>query len=94
MLSTTSEGVNSSPTEIQTRWKRTFQVYVDRTTLYTKTRWLVFSVVLFLFTARIVFAQGYYISAYALGIYLLNLFIGFLTPQRDSETDDYILPVR
>ena len=27
--------------------------------------------------------QGWYIVTYALGIYLLNLFIGFLTPKID-----------
>ena len=29
------------------------------------------------------FFQGWYIITYALGIYLLNLFIAFLTPQVD-----------
>lgn len=44
---------------------------------------------LFLFFLRIVFAQGWYIVAYCLGIYLLNLFLAFLQPKFDpSLTQD------
>lgn len=32
-------------------------------------------------------AQGWYIVAYALGIYLLNLFLAFLTPKFDPSSD-------
>jgi hypothetical protein len=32
--------------------------------------------------------QGWYIITYALGIYLLNLFIGFLTPKIDPAVVD------
>jgi len=39
--------------------------------------------------ARIVMAQGWYIVAYTLGIYLLNLFLAFLTPKFDpSQAED------
>ncbi len=33
--------------------------------------------------------QGWYIVTYALGIYLLNLFIAFLTPKIDPALQDY-----
>lgn len=39
---------------------------------------LEFSTCVFLF-------QGWYIVTYALGIYILNLFIGFLTPKIDPQ---------
>lgn len=42
-----------------------------------------------MFFLRIVFAQGWYIVAYCLGIYLLNLFLAFLQPKFDpSLTQD------
>ena len=34
------------------------------------------------------FLQGWYIVTYALGIYLLNLFIAFLTPKIDPALPD------
>lgn len=46
---------------------------------------------LVIFFLRIFFAQGWYIVAYSLGIYLLNLFLAFLSPKFDpsleSDTD-------
>lgn len=42
-----------------------------------------------MFFVRIVLAQGWYIVAYCLGIYLLNLFLAFLQPKFDpSLTQD------
>lgn len=42
-----------------------------------------------LFFLRIIIAQGWYIVAYCLGIYLLNLFLAFLQPKFDpSLTQD------
>ena len=43
--------------------------------------------------ARIVIGQGWYLITYGLGIYILNLFLAFLTPKVDpvtlqSEDDD------
>ena len=48
---------------------------------------------------RVWFAQGWYIVTYGLGIYMLNLFIGFLTPRFDPslaevDDDDPGLPTR
>lgn len=36
--------------------------------------------------------QGFYIVTYALGIYNLNLLLGFLTPQIDPELEGPTLP--
>lgn len=68
--------------------------YLDRTTLYPRTRWFSFCCFISLFVTRILFTQGFFVICYALAIYLLNLFIGFLTPQVDLEADAYVLPVR
>ena len=56
-------------------------------------RWVGFVVLLMLYGLRVWLLQGYYIVTYGLGIYLLNLFIGFLQPQDDMEADAQRLPV-
>ncbi|BFZ23064.1 hypothetical protein BsWGS_26103 [Bradybaena similaris] len=59
------------------------QYYLDRATPHVTARW-VFAVFLFLtYSIRVYILQGWYIVTYALGIYLLNLFIAFLTPKID-----------
>lgn len=66
---------------LEARW----QTIVDRTTPYIQYRWASFGVLLFLFMLRILVAQGWYIVCYALGIYLLNMFLAFLTPKFDPS---------
>lgn len=48
-------------------------------------RWAGTALLLVVFFLRIVFAQGWYIVAYSLGIYLLNLFLAFLQPKFDPS---------
>merc|ERR1711991_99458 len=45
-----------------------------------------------LFFVRIYVAEGFYIVCYALFIYLLNVFIHFITPKANPDTDGPILP--
>lgn len=59
---------------------------MDRITPYVLPRWLVTGLLLFLFTLRILVTQGWYIITYALGIYLLNLFLAFLQPKWDEPS--------
>lgn len=80
--------------ELVSVFKRVTLRYLDRTTLYPRTRWLCLFLLLTLFAIRIYICQGFYIVTYALAIYLLNLLLGFLTPQSDPETEGYVLPVR
>ncbi|CBZ51236.1 hypothetical protein NCLIV_043030 [Neospora caninum Liverpool] len=68
--------------------------YLDATTLYPKTRWLVFFALLALYVLRVYLLAGFFVVTYGLGIYLLNLLIGFISPQIDPETDEFVLPVR
>lgn len=66
-----------------------YQTYLDKSIPYVTYRWISTVAVLILFFLRIVFAQGWYIVAYCLGIYLLNLFLAFLQPKFDpSLTQD------
>jgi len=64
---------------------RHYQSLLDRSTPFTLYRWIGFVVLLLIFMARIVVAQGWYIVCYSLGIYLLNLFLAFLQPKFDPS---------
>eukprot|EP00922_Rhytidocystis_sp_ex-Travisia-forbesii_P008644 GHVS01012662.1.p1 GENE.GHVS01012662.1~~GHVS01012662.1.p1 ORF type:complete len:256 (-),score=62.08 GHVS01012662.1:208-975(-) len=62
--------------------------YLDKTTIFYKTRWLFFVAVVALYVFRVTYwTSGFFIVTYALGIYMLNLLIGFLSPQVDPETE-------
>jgi len=60
-----------------------FQNILDKTVPHTTYRWLFTLGLLFFYGIRVYILQGWYIITYALGIYLLNLFIGFLSPRID-----------
>ncbi|UKZ59408.1 uncharacterized protein TrAtP1_000717 [Trichoderma atroviride] len=64
-----------------------YQAILDQSTPYVTYRWIGTGVALLMFFLRIFFAQGWYIVAYALGIYLLNLFLAFLQPKFDPSND-------
>ncbi|EGD74292.1 RER1 protein [Salpingoeca rosetta] len=79
-----------------------YQLFMDSITPWVAPRWAFSVISLVLFMTRIFVLQGWYIIAYALGIYLLNLLIAFLTPRFDpainieSEDtgDDAALPTK
>ncbi|KAI5848189.1 retrieval of early ER protein Rer1 [Tricharina praecox] len=72
------------------RFTRAYQAYLDKSVPFAVYRWIGTGVLLLMFMARILFAHGWYIVCYTLGIYLLNLFLAFLTPKFDPslEQDD------
>ncbi|KAL9624403.1 MAG: hypothetical protein Q9160_001365 [Pyrenula sp. 1 TL-2023] len=71
------------------KYMRIYQSYLDTSTPYVTYRWAGTATVLVCFFLRIIYAQGWYIIAYCLGIYLLNLFLAFLQPKFDpSLTQD------
>jgi len=71
------------------RITRKYQAYLDAATPYTAYRWIGTGALLLVFFLRIIFGEGWYIVAYTLGIYLLNLFLAFLQPKFDpSLTQD------
>ncbi|KAI1414704.1 retrieval of early ER protein Rer1 [Hypoxylon sp. FL1857] len=67
--------------------QRQYQALLDQSTPFVLYRWIGTGVFLGVFFLRILFAQGWYIVAYALGIYLLNLFLAFLQPKFDPSND-------
>jgi len=83
---------------------QTYQVWLDRWTPHTMSRWIFTVAMIAAFLLRIVLKQGWYIVTYALAIYHLNLLLAFLTPKIDpayaefeaaeaeAEGDDMALP--
>jgi hypothetical protein len=65
-------------------WRR-YQKLLDEATPHVTWRWVATGLLSVVFLLRIVATRGFFIIAYALGIYLLNLFIGFISPQVDPE---------
>eukprot|EP00898_Chlorokybus_atmophyticus_P002689 jgi/Chlat1/3420/Chrsp23S03749 len=74
--------------------QRRSQFYLDKATPFPTYRWLGTLGLLGLYALRVCFLQGFYIVTYGLGIYVLNLFIGFLSPQIDPESDGPQLPTK
>ncbi|KAH7648868.1 hypothetical protein FG379_002338 [Cryptosporidium bovis] len=68
---------------------RIYTAYIEKTTVYPKSRWLSFLGLLMIFALRVYYCQ----VTYGLSIYILNLFIGFLSPQIDPEEEGMVLPV-
>ncbi len=71
---------------------RKFQHYLDKSTIYIKGRWAAFCALLAVYMIRTYLLQGWFIITYGLGIYLLNLFIGFLSPLEDPDMRGPTLP--
>jgi hypothetical protein len=76
---------------------RRFQYFLDKTTPHAVYRWIGSFVVVLIYILRVCYIQGFYIISYGLGIYLLNLLIGFLSPLVDPEmelSDGALLPTK
>ncbi|CAI5468977.1 unnamed protein product [Closterium sp. Yama58-4] len=69
-----------------------FQYFLDKSTPHYGYRWIATLVIALIYTIRVFFLHGYYIITYGLGIYMLNLLIGFLSPQVDPEAEGPVLP--
>ncbi|VVA99293.1 unnamed protein product [Arabis nemorensis] len=76
---------------------RLYQYYLDKTTPHAVNRWIGTLVMAGIYCLRVYYVQGFYIISYALGIYVLNLLIGFLSPLVDPEletSDGPMLPTK
>lgn len=72
--------------------QRKVQHYLDKTTPFIAYRWLALAAVTLTYALRVYYLRGFYIVTYALGIYNLNLLLGFLSPQIDPELEAPTLP--
>ncbi|ORZ13978.1 putative Golgi membrane protein [Absidia repens] len=82
-----TEGASNHILQQKTLLERKFQHVLDEVTPFTQYRWISTVVLLVLFMMRIILAEGWYIVTYALGIYILNLFLAFLTPKFDPSME-------
>ncbi|XP_039059634.1 protein RER1B-like isoform X3 [Hibiscus syriacus] len=76
---------------------RMYRYYLDKTTPHMTYRWIGTIVIAAIYCLRVYSVQGFYIVSYGLGIYLLNLLIGFLSPLVDPElevSDGPLLPTK
>ncbi|XP_055804229.1 protein RER1A-like isoform X2 [Solanum dulcamara] len=78
----------SAFTQLTSSASRSFQHFLDKTTPYLLYRWIAFFFIAVLYVVRVYVVEGFYVISYALGIYILNLLIGFLSPQVDPEFQD------
>ncbi|EUD70913.1 hypothetical protein YYG_04037 [Plasmodium vinckei petteri] len=80
----------------------THNYYIDKTTLYLKTRWFSLLGLFIVYVLRVYYVTGFYVVSYALSIFLLNLFLRFLTPhnieeiyeQYENENNGLLLPMK
>jgi len=78
--------------DVKAQLQRRFQHLLDKTAPHGLYRWIGFAALIGLYLLRVYFLGGFYIVTYGLGIYLLNLFIGFITPPMDPEGEGPLLP--
>jgi hypothetical protein len=78
------------------QFNQRIQQLLDRSTPHAGPRWIGWGVLLLLYILRVYFLAGFYIVTYGLGIYNLNLLLGFITPQVDPEQehDGLALPTK
>merc|ERR1740123_1053945 len=75
--------------------QRMMQHYLDKLTVWLRSRWAVLFCCLVGYGVRVYMKQGFYVVTYGLGIYMLNLLINFLSPAVDPDSEDGpVLPTK
>lgn len=64
------------------------QILLDRVAPLILPRWVAWVASLLAYALRVYMLRGFYIVSYGLGIYNLNLLLGFITPQIDPELEE------
>ena len=78
---------SSSPlARAQAKLAQRLQIFLDKSVPKRAERWSAYACVALVYAIRAYFLRGYYIVTYGLGIYNLNLLIGFLSPRNDPES--------
>lgn len=84
-------GDNASPLTALANWRndfsKAFQYYLDRSVPHITRRWLGTLAAAAVYFMRVFYVQGFYVVSYGLGIYILNLLIGFMSPKVDPELE-------
>lgn len=63
------------------------QYYLDRSAPHLLRRWLVTLGVALIYILRVYWVKGFHVVSYGLATYVLNLLIGFLSPNVDPELE-------
>ena len=85
--------IDEGPTgKVAAALARKWQHYLDISAPHTAPRWMLTGLVVLIYCLRVYLINGWYIITYGLGIYVLNLLIGFLSPQADPEMEGPTLP--
>ena len=100
-MNMTLEGVNELPHDVShppstaySSWSRVYRRYqhfLDSIVQRRYFRWSLLLSLSLLYVIRIYFLEGWHIVTYALAIYILNLFILFLSPKIDPAMDEWDL---
>ncbi|CAL8470448.1 g9990 [Coccomyxa elongata] len=85
---------STSVSKMVQKLSQRYRYFLDKTTPHTTGRWLALLALLVIYGVRVYLLKGFYIVTYALGIFNLNLLLGFLTPQVDPELEGPTLPSR
>ncbi|GFP98411.1 protein rer1b [Phtheirospermum japonicum] len=84
-------GNDGPPISPLAKWRndfsRAFQYFLDRSAPHTVNRWLGTLAAAAIYVLRVYYVRGFYVISYGLGIYILNLLIGFMSPKVDPELD-------
>jgi Rer1 family len=88
-MDTSEGGGGESPIEAFVfRFNQQTQILLDKAAPLIAPRWGAWAGVLLAYAVRVYLLRGFYIVTYGLGIYNLNLLLGFITPQVDPELED------
>ncbi|KAK9867041.1 hypothetical protein WJX84_011432 [Apatococcus fuscideae] len=89
-----SSSAGPSASRLSKSFQTRLQYYLDKSTPHSTWRWLALVGFILIYAIRVFYLKGFYIVTYALGIYNLNLVLGFLSPQVDPELEGPALPSR
>ena len=73
--------------DVRAQLLRRFQRLLDKTTPHPLARWLALAALQALYAVRVYRLDGWFIVSYGLAIYMLSLFVGFISPQVDPDSD-------
>jgi hypothetical protein len=78
---------NSGVAQLVSKFNQQTQILLDRAAPLILPRWGAWLLSLIAYIVRVWMLKGFYIVTYGLGIYNLNLLLGFITPQVDPELE-------
>ncbi|PWA77831.1 Retrieval of early ER protein Rer1 [Artemisia annua] len=94
------DGIKAAATTTLDKWRRLwryYQIYLDKTVLHARNRWLGTATLAFTLALRVFYLQNGYFIVYCLGVYILLLLTSFLKPlvfPKVDATDGPLLPMK